>query len=99
MLISKRKLESLRIAFDKCENTVKRIKLNHDFSNSINGYHCHNVDDTMHVLPNSVDKLSICLTPKQENIDKSHTNIQTKSYTSNEGVFQLTIQFQSMHVD
>lgn len=100
IIIPKRKLENSRIELDERKNTVKRVKLNHDSNNNNNNcYHCYNIADTIHVLSDSIDKLSICLTPKKENIDASHVNIQTETKTSGDGVFQLTIRLQSMDVE
>lgn len=98
MLISKRKFENTRITPDENKITVKRVKINHDKNNNCS-YSYYNVDNTIQVLSNSIDKLSICLTPNKENVNVSYVDVKTEAKTSDDGVFQLTIRFGSMHVD
>lgn len=91
----KPELENKRTAADEDKNTAKRAKLNHHSNNN-----CHRTNDkTIEILSKSVEDLSLYMTTKKANIkNTSYVNIQSKSNGSGDALFQLTTQFQSMHL-
>jgi len=95
IFISKKpELENKRTAAHEGKNTVKRAKLNHHSNN--NGHRTN--DKIIEILSKSVEKLSLSMTTKKANNNPSYVNIQSKSNESDDALFQLTTQFQSMHL-